>query len=164
MGQAFEFSFPFLLRDRLRATVALWPMHRAGIVANILLPLVGAFALTLSVVGPFANGNWLSVIGIAFVVLPLCQILAVSMGYALNPVAREPFRYVIDEQGIHVFAKSIDYTHHWSVVSRVVRRAGFLMLFFRPGCAHCLPRPALDASGQLPELLAFLEARGLKVN
>lgn len=162
MSRAFEFSFPFTLRDRLRATVALIPTRRIGILLNIVLPIVGLLGIALHLLGALHN-EWVLTLGFLLAIFPLCAILGTALGYALNPVAREPFRYVIDDQGIHVFAKSIDYTHHWSGISRATRSAGFLMLFFRPGCAHCLPLPALEASGQLDELIAFLSARGLRV-
>jgi hypothetical protein len=160
MNQGFEFSFPFTLRDRLRATVALMPARRVGVLFNIVLPIVGLLGIALYLLGVLRN-EWVFTFGFLFVVFPLCAILGTVLGYVFNPVAREPFRYVIDDQGIHVFAKSIDYTHRWSVISQAKRSAGFLMLFFKPGCAHCLPLKALEASGQLAELTAFLSARGL---
>jgi hypothetical protein len=163
MNSKFEYTFPFTLWDRLRATLVLMPMRRMGVFMNIALPIAGLIGIALVELGPFCEYQWLTPICIAFIVLPLCALLGVAIGYAFNPSAREPFRYVIDADGVHVFAKSVDYSHRWEVISRVRRKAGYLMLFFRPGCAHCLPLSALERTGDFQDLIALLSSKGLAI-
>jgi hypothetical protein len=55
------------------------------------------------------------------------------------------------------------FTHAWPAILEARTGFGFFLLFFRPGCAHCLPMRALESSGSLPRLIEILRAQGKRV-
>jgi hypothetical protein len=55
------------------------------------------------------------------------------------------------------------FTHTWPAILEARSGFGFFMLYFRPGCAHCIPMRALESSNSLPRLIEFLRAQGKRV-
>ncbi len=159
-----ELSFPFCLRDRLKAELALSLSRKRTAVLCTVLPAIGALVLLLVVSGyaPTAVEDWWFV-GAILATLPIGALLGVASVHLLNPNRNVPFRYRIDDEGVHVVSETQSFTHLWPAILEARTGFGFFMLFFRPGCAHCIPLDALESSGSLPELMRVLHAQGKRV-
>lgn len=157
-----ELSFPFCLRDRLRAEVALSAARPRTIFAMYVVPVLGVAFLALVWLGTFPAGvaKWWF-LGVVAASLPVGVLLGVSLAFFRNPSRHEPFRYLIDDAGIHVISTSQSFTHNWSSIQRAKQQLGFFMLFFRPDCAHCLPLSAVESSGCLPALIRLIRQQNI---
>jgi hypothetical protein len=159
-----ELSFPFRLRDRLKAELALSLSRKRTAVLFTVLPAIGVLWLVLVFVGyaPAVVEEWWFVAAI-LATLPVGALLGVATVYLLNPSRDVPFRYRIDDEGVHVISETQSFTHKWPAILEARAGFGFFMLFFRPGCAHCLPMRALEYSGSLPRLIEILRAQGKRL-
>ncbi len=159
-----ELSFPFRLRDRLKAELALSMSRKRTAVLFTVLPAIGVLVLLLVVSGyaPAVVEAWWFV-GAILATLPIGALLGVATVYLLNPSRNVPFRYRIDDEGVHVVSETQSFTHLWPAIQEARTRFGFFMLFFRPGCAHCIPLRAVESSGAMPELIKILHAQGKRV-
>ena len=94
--------------------------------------------------------------------MPLMTVISV-LSVHFNKVSREPFTYSFNETGIHVSAVTYDYTHKWAAISHVKLLGGFLMFFFSPGRAHCIPLHAVRDAGVFETLVNLANAHGVSV-
>jgi hypothetical protein len=159
-----ELSFPFRLRDRLKAELALGLSRRRTAVLFTVLPAIGVLVLLLVVSGyaPAVVEAWWFV-GAILATLPIGALMGVATVHLLNPTRTVPFRYRIDDEGVHVVSETQSFTHLWPAILEARTGFGFFMLFFRPGCAHCIPMRALESSDSLPRLMEILRAQGKRV-
>lgn len=163
--QAIKIAFPFTLWDRMRASFVLTPQRRLGIILVAIWPVIGlsflAFMLTTG--RPLNFSAWTVVAG-SLLFYPAMVVLGTTAAHYGNRHMREPFTYSFDDSGIHVSARSYEYTHRWSTISRVRKSGGFLMFFFSPGCAHCIPLRAVESTETLGALVALAKRRGASVD
>lgn len=153
----------FALADRLKATFALIPQRPLNIVIHLIIPLIGlaTLALVLSQNKPVTS-QLVVVLAACFSFTPVFAVVIVLMGHFGTKAARDPFTYRFDENGIHVKAATHEFTHRWSGIRKITRFGGFLMLFYSPGLAHCLPLKWLSAA-ELQGIVALATAQGVKV-
>jgi hypothetical protein len=159
--QSITLSFPFTWLDRLRASFALVPQRALSMAVAAAFPLFGlAFVLIMLVKGRPLTANAWNLIAICLLFYPAVLVASTTISHFCSRHLREPFTYTFNDSGIHVSAISYEYTHRWSTISHVKPFAGFLMFFFSPGCAHCIPLKVVQSAGALGPLLALARARG----
>lgn len=163
-AQAIRFALAFGYWDRARATLTLIVERPVNLALTLIWPLIGmglaVFALDKGV--PFTGWVWLGIV-LALLFMPIMVLFGTAMTHFFNRQAREPFTYTFDADGIHVSAVTYEYTHKWPAIFKVKRKFGFLLFFFSPGMAHCLPLrdipdPALQAA-----LVSMAAAHGADV-
>ncbi|WP_394539739.1 YcxB family protein [Lysobacter enzymogenes] len=159
-----RFSLAFGYWDRVRATLALIGERPLSLCMALLWPLCGvglaAFALAK---GRPITGELALAIVLVFAFVPAMVLLGTAMTHYFHRQSREPFAYTFDGEGIHVAAVTYDFTHKWPAIFKVKRRRWFLMFFFSPGCAHCIPFRAIPDSAVQAALVAMAAAHGADV-
>lgn len=164
-AQEITLSFPFSLLDRIRASFAVIPQRKSGIAAAAIFPLLGLTFLVLTLVkGRALDAGGYSLVGLSLLFYPAVVVTTATITHFCNRHMREPFTYTFNESGIHVSAVSYEYTHRWSAISHVKQFAGFLMFFFSPGCAHCIPLKAVQSAGVFEPLVTLAKAQGANVD
>ena len=163
-GPSIHLAFPFTLVDRIRAAFALIPQRPANIVIHSIIPLIGlGFLALILYTGRSLSLPVIVVVAACLFITPFFTVIAVVISYAFNPIMREPFTYTFDDRGIHVNAVTHEFTHHWSAISRVKRFAGFMLFFFGPGLAHCIPLSVIQRENVGQSLLDLAKRHGAKV-
>ena len=161
-ADAIQLDFPYSLWDRIRAALILIPERPANIVIHSIIPLIGiAFFVFILIKGRLSAEVFL-VLAVCLLITPLFTVLAISISYMFNPILRERFTYSFDDSGIHVHAGTYDYTHKWHAISRVKQSGGFMLFFFGPGVAHCLPLSAIQRANAVEPLLALARKHGAR--
>ena len=162
--QEIRLSPTFGYWDRVRAALVLI-VERPWILAMALLwPLagLGLLAFAWSKGSLFTGEIWLAAL-LAMLFVPMMVLLNTAFAYFGHRQSREPFVYLFDADGVHVSAVTYDYTHKWPAIFKVKRSAGFLMFFFSPGCAHCIPLRAIADRATQADLVAMAAAHGADV-
>jgi hypothetical protein len=158
-------SFPFTLADRIRAAFALIPQRKLNIAIHATIPMIGLATLVSEMIqGRPISADVLFIVLACFMFTPVFLVFGVTVNHRFNKSMREPFTYSFDTDGIHVAATTYEFTHKWAAISRVKIFGGFLMFFFTPGNAHCIPLGAVQQSGTLTPLLQLASAQGVKVS
>ena len=151
--------------DRVRANLLLITQRKLSIALALIWPLIGLSFLSFMLIKgrPLNSETWIVIIGCLFF-FPFIVAIGAAANHLLNKHAREEFTYLFNSTGIHVSAASYELTHRWSTISRVKQLAGFVMFFFSPGCAHCVPLRAVRAAGVLGPLLRLAKENGAVVD
>lgn len=107
---------------------------------HAIFPLAGLFLLLT----PFITGDHLGVIQImmallAFSFTPLITAYAIWIRRRRNKLAKGPFTYSFDLEGMHTSGESFSQTIRWSGILRVRCSKRFLFIFTSPSMAHCIP-------------------------
>lgn len=110
---------------------------------------------------PLTPTVWLAALA-CILFMPLMLVITALLLH-FNKRAREPFTYRFDDNGVHVSAVSYEYTHKWAAISHAKRLGGFLMLFFAPGCAHCLPLRVAGTPEIYKHLLELTKKHEVKI-
>jgi hypothetical protein len=155
-----QLAFPFSLWDRVKAALVLIPQRRANLVIHSIIPLIGiAFFIPVAMKGRVSAVAFLILL-VCLLITPLFTVIAVAIPYVSSPMMREPFTYSFDDSGIHVHAGTYNYTHKWHAISQVKRAGGFMLFFFGPGTAHCLPLAAIRRANAEESLLDLARKHG----
>jgi len=154
---AVQLSFPFSFRDRFRAGLAVTTSCWLCMIWVLAFPLLG---IALPIVAYLDLGrvpmiDWLlCALLLAFV--PAVMLWSTWRGH--RTFADTPLHlYTIDAQGVRSSSAHMELRQDWSMIRTVVRRRGFLMLYFRRQCAHCIPLRHLDGE-QIARIAAFARA------
>ncbi|HEY5852364.1 MAG TPA: YcxB family protein [Lysobacter sp.] len=168
-GQAMEASTPraielvctLTLIERVRASVLLiWQRWLSVAFAAVwVIAGVSLIVLYWHKEVPITPAIWMVAVACALFAPSMAIIGAISAHF--NKRNRERFTYTFNDIGIHVSADSYEYTHKWVAISRVKRLGGFLMIFFSPGCAHCMPLHAVHAAEAFEPLLKLAAEHGV---
>jgi hypothetical protein len=86
---------------------------------------------------------------------PLVTALAVWANRRGNKLAKGPFTYGFDSEGIHTRSDALDQIIKWPGILRVRQSKRFLFIFIAPSRAYCIPRKALSEQGVLDEVLSI---------
>lgn len=164
-SQEITISFPFSLWDRIRAALLLIPQRKLSTVFALIWPLIGLSLLTFTLIKgrPLEPDVWVLVV-VCLLFTPLVVLVTAVATHFTNKQLREPFTYSFNSGGIHVSAASYELMHRWSAISRVKQLGGFLMFFFSPGCAHCIPLRVVNSAGILQPLLTLARDNGASVD
>ncbi|HLM52371.1 MAG TPA: YcxB family protein [Pseudoxanthomonas sp.] len=158
-----KLSFPFTLWDRIRSGFLLMLQRKRTILFAAALPLFGLFLMLVLVTGEgIGPKDWLAIV-LCLLFYPIVLVVGATAVH-FGKHAREPFTYSFNDSGIHVSAASYEFTHRWSAISRVKQSGGFLMFFFSPGGAHCIPLKAVRSAGALEPLITMAKAHGARVD
>jgi hypothetical protein len=156
---------------RLTCSLTLWERMRASavLISQRWLSIFFAsiwVAAGISLIGlywskglPLTPMLWFAALA-CFLFTPLMIVIGATSAH-FNKRLREPFTYTFNDTGIHVSAVTYEYTHKWAAISRVKRLGGFLMFFFSPGCAHCMPLHAVNAAQALKPLVGLARKHGV---
>lgn len=155
---ALSFAPRFSVWDRIRANLLLLPHSVGGVLFLLLGPAMGAM-LVVRAGTPLALQ--LLIPTVFLLLAPLAVTLGVLVGYFGNKAVREAFTYTFDDDGIHVSAVTHAYTHHWNAITRIRPRAGFLLVFFGRGRAHCFREADVTAAGIRAPLLELARRHGV---
>jgi len=163
-AQNIRFSLTFGYWDRVRAIAALIAARPVSLCMVLLCPLcgIGLTVLALAKGRPIA-GELALLIALAFAFAPAVVLIGTAMTHYFHRQSREPFTYTFDGDGIHVAAVTYDFTHKWPAIFKVRRNRWFLMFFFSPGCAHCIPFRAVPDPAVQAALVAMAAAQGADV-
>ena len=156
-----QLAFPYSLCDRIKAAFVLIPQRRVNILLHSIIPLIGISVFMFALITGQAHGIALLILGACLLVTPLFTVLAVVVTYFSAPHAREPFKYSFDDDGIHVQSRRYAFTHKWEAILRVKRAGGFILFFFGPGVAHCLPVAAVQDARAEEALFALARRHGV---
>ena len=164
MRSNIELSFPYTFLDRVMAEFVLIPDSKFKVFIHSLIPLIGVAILTLLLwQGKTVSlDSWLVVLGIFFFG-PGLIVFGLCINYITNKASREPFTYMFDDNGIRVSAISHEFTHRWPAISKVKPTQRYLLFFFAPGAAHCIPMRAVKNAGALDTLLELARSKGVKI-
>lgn len=126
--------------DLFIASLAMIRYRGSLVFAYSVFPLAGLFLLLT----PFITGDRLGPVEISLALLafsftPLITAFAVWSGRRRNTLARGPFTYAFDKDGMHTSGAAFNQTIHWSAIPRVRRSARFLFIFVSPARAYCIP-------------------------
>jgi hypothetical protein len=132
-------------------------------------PFIGLLVLYVmsGIDRPLGTGTWLIVgffVAVCVLFYPLMIVVGTTVNYFSYKYMREPFTYLFDDSGIHVSSALCDYTHRWCAISRVKKSGGFLMFFFLPGGAHCIPIRVIESAGVFGPLVALAKEHGVNVD
>lgn len=157
-----KLSFPssFTYWERVRASAVLMFERKSGYVFAFFWPLVaiGTAAFVLSRGRPLDGQVWF-VIVLCFAFVPGVLMLGAAATHYLHKQSREPFTYEFDSDGIRAVGATYEYAHKWPAIFQVKRRAGFLMFFFSPGCAHCIPLRSIPDPADQASLVAMAASK-----
>lgn len=156
-----SFSSSFTYWERVRASTVLMFERKSGCFFALLWPLlaVGFAIMVLSKGRSLDAQAWFAmVLCLAFV--PVMLMLGAAITHYSHKQSREPFTYVFDADGIRAVGVTYEFAHKWPAIFQVKRRAGFLMFFFSPGCAHCIPLRSIPDSMVQASLIAMAAANG----
>lgn len=152
-----QLEFPFTFGDRFRAGVAVTTSCWLCMIWVLAFPLLG---IALPIVAYLNLGrvptiDWLlCALLLAFV--PAVMLWSTWRGH--RTFADTPLHlYTIDAQGVRSSSAHMELRQDWSMIRTVVRRRGFLMLYFRRQCAHCIPLRHLDG-GQIARIAELARA------
>lgn len=156
-----SFSLSFGYWDRVRATLTLIAERPLTLALTSLWPLGAIVLAGYGAARGVALGElpWLA-LAFLFFFVPLMVLIGAAATHFFHRQSREPFTYVFDEVGIHVSATTYEYTHKWPAIFKVKRKAGFLLFFFSPGYAHCIPYRAVPDRAMQAALIAMAGSHG----
>ena len=150
--------------ERIRASLFLIGQRRLSILLTAIWVTAGASLVGLYLYRglPLTPSVWLPALACILFMPLMVTIGAVSAHF--NKRFREPFIYTFNERGVHVSAVTYEYTHKWAAISHVKPLGGFLMFFFSPGCAHCMPLHAVNAARAFEPLVNLAREHGVSAN
>ncbi|MGO1070635.1 YcxB family protein [Lysobacter sp. CA199] len=145
----------------MRANTALMFERASGYVFVLMWPLMGLglVAIAMTEGGRFTT-HALLVSLVCFLFVPGIVLTGAAATHYLYKQSREPFTYVFDNDGIRAVGVTYEYAHKWPAIFQVKRRAGFLMFFFAPACAHCIPLRTIPDLELQTSLIAMAAAHG----
>jgi hypothetical protein len=151
------------LRERIRANIILMLGHWTGLIGTLVFVAMGITAIGLHLQsGEPLRLTTLLISLFAFGFTPIMATLgALAAHYSTR--SRAPHTYTFDAEGIHVEGVTYAYTHRWAAIPRVKTLGGFLMFYFGPGAAHCLPLERLDPT-TASALIRLAEENGVAVD
>jgi hypothetical protein len=163
--QIINLSFPFTLLDCIRAEFAPMLQRMRSIVLAAILPIIGLLLLALILAKdvPLSADVWVGIVGF-LLFYSVIVVVGVMVTHFSNKHLCEPFTYSFDDSGIHISTASYEFTHRWSAILRVKKSCGFLMFFFSPGCAHCIPAKHIRSVGAWDSLVAMAKSHGANVD
>jgi len=164
-AEEIRLTFPFGFRDRVFATFLLTSQRMLSIVLAAAFPTIGIAVLLLAwMTGRPLDVQVWAVVSACLAFYPLTNVVGIGLSHITRPHMREPFTYLFDDAGIHVSATSYEFTHRWSTISRVKKLGAYLMFFYAPGCAHCVPLGVIREAGALQSLLVMARANGARTD
>ncbi|MEH6419925.1 YcxB family protein [Pseudomonas sp. CGJS7] len=156
-------TFPsaFSYWDRVRAAMYLMLERKSGYVFVAFWPLlgIGLAAMTVFKTGRFEAWTLFPLL-VCLLFVPVMVLLGAATTHYMNKQAREPFTYTFDADGIRAVGVTYEYAHKWPAIFQVKRRSGFLMFFFAPACAHCIPLRTIPDPDLQASLIAMAAANG----
>jgi hypothetical protein len=150
------------LGERIRANL-LMLRHWPSMICTLIFVVLGIAVIGMHFYGgrPLRPATVVIVL-FAFGFAPIMAVLnALAVHY--NKRFRGPFIYTFSAEGIHAESVTYAYTHRWAAISRVKTLGGFLMFFFAPGAAHCLPLKRLQPA-EKAELIRMAREHGVAVD
>lgn len=159
--QDLRFSFSLGFLDRLRLAAVLMSQRPMFVVFGLVWLVLGVslavFALATSL--PLGGAIW-RLLAACVVLLPTLMLLAALSALLLRREQNEPYQYVADRAGLHLFMSTFQHSQPWPSILRIRRVGGFLLFYFSSRHAHCIPLRALSAPGMEAALLALAQANG----
>jgi hypothetical protein len=75
----------------------------------------------------------------------------------------KPYNYEFGDSGMRASSDTTQLTQSWQAISKIKRQGGFLLLFFSPRCAHCLPYRQLSELGTIEPILSLAREHDVRV-
>ena len=118
-----------------------------------LFPLVGVGLICFLLLSGYSIG-WLAIVAVVLCFLfdPFVILITVFLVRRSNPLAKGPFEFIFDSEGIHISGEAFSTSLQWPVFRRVIESKNFIFLFFSPRQAQCLPIAQLQAAGVLEDI------------
>lgn len=125
--------------ERLRVTWLLTFGSPAALFWVLLPPACGLFLLLSTLrSGRGFDLAGTAIIVLSFAIIPVLQLLKVRRQQRVAR-ANGPHRYRFDREGLCITTPNTEVKLRWAAIPRVRERAGFLLVYFHPHAAHCLP-------------------------
>ena len=138
--------------DLFLASLAMIPYQGWLLILHILFPLAGLFLLLTPFMGYRLGSTEILLAIWAFSFTPLITALAVWSSRRRNGLAKGPFTYVFDSEGMHTSSLAFSQTIRWSAIPRVRQTKRFLFIFIAPARACCIPLRNISDSEVLEQL------------
>jgi len=100
---------------------------------------------------PVGVGDVAIAIG-CFFFTPLVTALSLFLARRRNPLAKGPFTYTFDSDGIHVSGDAFEMKLKWPAIRKVRESGSFIFFFTASARAQCVPLARVRATGQLDDL------------
>lgn len=144
-------TFPFWLAYAANLQIIRWsPMQLAS---SAIFPAAGLFLSYLW----FKNQHTLSfsdvllLIG-CFFFTPLILVMTLFLVRRRNPLAKGPFNFVFDDDGLHASNPAFDMSLKWAAIQKVRESRTFIFFFVAPSRAQSIPLAQLRSAGILEEV------------
>ena len=163
-SQEINLSFTFTLWRRIRASFLLLLQRKRTVIVAAVLPLLGVFLMLVLGTGRGINLQDGLIIFLCISSTPIALIAVSAAVHFGNKHRGEPCSYSFNDSGIHASTDSYELTHRWSAISHVRQFGGFLLFFFSPSSAHCIPVEAAESTGALTSLIAMAASHGVSTD
>ena len=146
-----EVRFPFWVAYSANLQIIRW--SRIQMVMSSPFPLGGLYLSYLFFTRHHAlQAGDIVLLLVCFFFTPLMLLFTLFLGRRKNPLSKGPFKYIFDEEGMHVSGTAFSLSLKWAAIQKVRESGGFLFFFTAPGRGHALQLAQLRAAGILSEL------------
>jgi hypothetical protein len=143
--------------DVFIASITLMRYQGMLVCLHAIFPLAGLFILLLPYyVGRRLEAEHVLIAMLAFLFTPLVTALTVWSVRRRNKLARGPFTFTLDSNGIHTRSTAFTQTIQWAGILKTRRSKTFLFIFVSPTRAISIPLKALREQGILEEVVSLV--------
>jgi hypothetical protein len=128
------------------------------LLVHAVFPLAGLFILLTPLLGHRLGIVDIVVAAYALLFTPFITVVAVWAARR-NKLARGPFTYIFDSEGMHTSGQGFSQTIQWSAIPRVRRTKRFLLIFIARARAHCIPLRAVTDPDTMDRFCMLASAR-----
>ena len=159
-----EVQFHYTLWDRIRSGVVMSFQNWSSALWALALPTAGLVLLGVSAYyGRAIELRTAGIIALCFLFFPVFAVYPAVQAHFFGDRAKKPFNYQFGPFGVRAYSDTSELTQSWKAISKVKRRGGFLLLFFTPKCAHCLPYSTLEELGAVEPIVQLAREHGVPV-
>lgn len=161
---ALQIKFHYTLWDRIRSALVMSFQTAASTVWSLAFPAAGLALLGVHFYygTPIGLGN-AGLIVLCFGFSPFLLTYYAVKAHFFGEQKGKPFNYEFGEFGVRAFSDTTELTQSWRATSKVKLQSGFLLLFFSPRCAHCLPYRQLSELDAVEPIISMARAHGVRV-
>ena len=102
-------------------------------------------------------------IAMCFLFTPTFNLFFVINAHYFGERAGKPYHDRFGAFGIRAYSDTTELTQSGKAMCEVRRQGGFLLLFFTPKCAHCLPDRALQNMGAIAPIVELARPHSVPV-
>lgn len=163
-ASSLQVQFRYTLWDRIRSGLVMSFQTVPGILWSLAFPVAGLGLLGVHLYYGTPLGLGKVVLAVVCVLFqPLLLTYYALKAHFFGERKNSPFNYQFGDFGLRAYSETEEWTQSWKAISKVKRQGGFLLLFFSPRCAHCLPYRQLSALGAADQIATLARLHGVRV-